>query len=693
MINLTDLTPPSAKKIPVTVELHGRTRVDNYAWLKDENWQQVMQEPSLLQADIRSYLEAENAFTKSVMTGEEGLQEKLFAEIRGRIKEDESSVPSKDGPFEYYARYEEGGQHPIYCRKPVGGDKEEIIYHAAKEAEPYDFFNLGDCSHSPDHKLLAYSLDVKGSEYFTVTIRNLETSEEFTDQVTNCSGGIVWTNDSASFFYSLLDDNHRPYQVYRHDLGSKQSDDKLIYEEKDPGFFAGVSKTESDRFILVGAGDHQTSEVYFLANKDAEPRLIAERQIGIEYSVTDCGDEWLILTNSGDAEDFKIVKAPLDKPGSENWQDFVPHKQGHLVSALQVFKDFFVRLERVKGLPRIVVHELANGEEHEIAFDEQCYGLGMGGGYEFDTTQIRFSYSSPTTPSQVFDYDMLDRSRVLRKEQEIPSGHKAEDYVTKRIFAEASDGRKVPITLLYKAGIELDGSAPLVLYGYGSYGMSMPASFSTTRLSLVDRGVVYAVAHIRGGMEMGYHWYREGKTVNKLNTFTDFITCAEHLVTEGYSHKGGIAAFGGSAGGMLVGAVANMRPGLFKAIVAQVPFVDVLTTMCDDSLPLTPMEWPEWGNPLADAETYDRIASYSPVDNVEAKDYPHILVTAGLTDPRVTYWEPAKWVAKLRELKTDDKLLLLKTNMDAGHAGASGRFDSLKEAALIYAFLLKVFSD
>ena len=466
-----------------------------------------------------------------------------------------------------------------------------------------------------------------------------------------------------------------------------------MFEEKDPGFFAGVSKTESERFILIGAGDHQTSEAYFLSDKDAEPQLIAARSVGVEYSATDCGDKWLILTNRGDAEDFKLVEAPLGNPSPENWKDFVPHKQGHLISAIQVFKNFFVRLERVKGLPRIVVHELSNGAEHEIAFEEQCYGLGMGGGYEFDTTEMRFSYSSPTTPSQVYDYNMADRSRVLKKEQEIPSGHDPLDYVTERVFAKASDGRQVPITLLYKAGTKLDGSAPLLLYGYGSYGLSMPASFSTTRLSLVDRGVIYAVAHIRGGMEMGYHWYREGKTINKLNTFTDFIRCAEHLIDAGYSHKGGIAAFGGSAGGMLVGAVANMRPDLFKAIVAQVPFVDVLTTMCDESLPLTPMEWPEWGNPLVDQETYDRIASYSPIDNVEAKDYPHIMVTAGLTDPRVTYWEPAKWVAKLRELKTDNNLLLLKTNMDSGHGGASGRFDSLKESALIYAFLLKVFSD
>jgi len=419
-------------------------------------------------------------------------------------------------------------------------------------------------------------------------------------------------------------------------------------------------------------------------------KLLAERLTGQEYDVDENGGTLYILTNEGGAEDFKIVTAPADAPGRENWSELVPHRPGTLILGLTVFKDFMVRLERFAGLPRIVIRALANGEEHAIAFDEEAYSLGLGEGYEFDTTTLRFSYSSMTTPGRVYDYDMATRERVLRKEQEVPSGHDPDAYVTRRVFAPAADGETVPVSLVYRKDTPLDGSAPLLLYGYGAYGITIPASFSTTRLSLVDRGFVYAIAHIRGGKDKGYRWYREGRREKKQNTFRDFIAAGEYLAEEGFTSRGRIVAWGGSAGGMLMGAVANMAPDLFGGIVAEVPFVDVLNTMLDDTLPLTPPEWPEWGNPIASEADYRTIAAYSPYDKVEAKAYPPILAIGGLTDPRVTYWEPAKWVAKLRATKTGDSLLLLKTNMDAGHGGASGRFDSLKETAFATAFALKV---
>ena len=511
--------------------------------------------------------------------------------------------------------------------------------------------------------------------------------------IERCSGGFTWAADHQTLFYTVLDDNHRPCKVLRHRIGTDPADDVLVYVEPDAGFFLNVAITESRRFVVIDAHDHVTSEVRLVDadRPESAPVVVAERDPNTEYDVSHHADRLLILTNADGAEDFKIVETPVASPGRAHWVDLVPHRPGVLIAGFDVYARWLVRLERENALPRIVVRDLENGEEHEIAFDEEAYSLGLAGGYEFDTDTLRFTYSSMTTPEHVYDYDMRTRERVVRKVQEVPSGHDPADYVTRRIMAASHDGEAVPVSVLHHRDTALDGSAPLLLYGYGSYGMSMPASFATTRLSLVDRGFVYAIAHVRGGTERGYGWYTDGKLAKKPNTFHDFIAAAHALADRGFTRRGRIAIHGGSAGGLLVGACANMAPELFHAVIAEVPFVDVLNTICDDSLPLTPPEWPEWGNPLESETAYDCIAAYSPYDNVEAKDYPHIIATAGLTDPRVTYWEPAKWVAKLRAAKTDDRLLVLHTNMEAGHGGAAGRFDRLKETALVYAFVLHVF--
>ena len=683
--------PPTARKIDCIDTHHGRERNDVYAWMRADNWQEVMRDASTLESGIREHLEAENAYTKAALADTEDLQAALFEEMKGRIKEDDSSVPSPDGPFAYYVSYITGGQHPRFCRQPRDGGEEQILIDGNAMAEGEKYFKLAAVEHSPDHKLAAYSTDQRGAEYFTISLRDLDTGEDLADVIEETTGGVTWAADSRTFFYVRVDENHRPSKVFRHTIGSDPADDELVYEEADPGFFVGAGKTQSGDYIVIHAHDHQTAESRLIDARDpaSPPLLIAAREVGHEYEVEHQGDRLLILTNCDDAEDFKIMEAPVDAPGRENWRDVLAHKPGRLVLTIAAFQDHVVRLEREDSMPRIVISDIRNDEEHAIAFDEEAYQLGLSTGYEFETTGIRFSYSSMTTPSQVFDYDMASRDRKLRKTQEVPSGHNPDDYVTRRIMAPATDGEAVPVSLLYRKDTPLDGSAPLLLYGYGSYGIAIPAAFSTTCLSLVDRGFVYAVAHIRGGKDKGYGWYKQGRRENKRNTFTDFIAAGEYLVAENFATRGRIIAHGGSAGGMLVGAVANMAPDLFAAIIADVPFVDVLTTMLDDTLPLTPPEWPEWGNPIEDQEAYDYIASYSPYDNVTAQAYPSILAIAGLADPRVTYWEPAKWVAKLRELKTDDNPVMLKTDMETGHGGSAGRFDRLKEVALNYAFALK----
>ena len=690
-LDATAMRGPRAARRAAHSHHHGIDRTDDLAWLRADNWQAVMRDPAVLPQDIRAHLEAENAYTAAKMEDTAALQETLFAEMKGRIKEDDSSVPAPDGPFDYYTRFVAGGQQPLFCRRPRGGGEEEVLIDGNKLAEGEAYFRIGHVAHSPDHKLIAYSVDIKGSEYFTAKVIYAKSGAVIEESVTDSCGGLVWAADDKTLLYVWLDEEHRPRKLFAHGVGSS-TEDRLIHEQDDPGLFLDIGATQDYKYLLLSTHDHETSEVSLIdaATPDAAPRLVAPREAEHEYSVCHHEGRLIILTNSGGAEDFRIVEAPADDTAPANWQEIEPHRPGRLILDLVAYKDFLVRLERENGLPRIVIRRFSDCEEHAIDFDEEAYALGMSYGYEYDTKTLRFTYASMTTPTQTYDYNMETRERVLRKTQEVPSGHDASLYVTRRVYAPTKDGETVPVSLLYRKDTKLDGTAPLLLYGYGSYGVTIPAGFMANALSLVDRGFVYAIAHIRGGKEKGFAWYKNGKRAKKVNTFTDFIAAGKYLAAEKFTSRGLIVAQGGSAGGMLMGAVANMAPDLFLCIIAEVPFVDVLTTMLDSSLPLTPPEWPEWGNPIESAEDYRTIAAYSPYDNVAAQAHPHILAVGGLTDPRVTYWEPAKWIAKLRDADTGDNLILLKTNMEAGHAGASGRFDRLKEVAFSYAFALKL---
>ena len=721
---------PRAEQRPLERTLHDVRLVDEYAWLKAENWREVMRDPFQLDPAIRAYLQAENDYCERALADTKGLQDTLFAEMKGRIKEDDSSVPKPDGPYAYYARYRQGGQHPLLCRQPrdsadipsaptadsardpekwgpvFGKDhakteslesQEQLLLDGDALARGKAFFRLGDTEHSSDHRLLAWLADDAGSELYTARVRDIDTGADLADVVPDASGAVVWTQDASAFYYVRLDESHRPAGVFRHVLGTPVAADVCVFTEADPGFFVSVDRHLSGRFGDISAHDHETSEAWLidLAAPAAEPTLIAARQSGVQYQVEyhpdfNGGPALITRTNADDAEDFKIVWSPLATPGRAHWRDLVPHRPGVYILMFLVLEDWLIRLEREDGLPRIVVRRLASGEEHVIAFAEEAYSLGIDGGYEFATNLLRFTYSSMTTPEEIWDYDLASRQRVLRKRQDIPSGHNSADYVTRRLFAPAPDGETIPISLLYRKDVPLNGTAPCLLYGYGAYGMSIPASFSSSRLSLVDRGFVYAIAHVRGGSEKGWRWYREGKLAKKMNTFTDFIAASEYLSKNGWCAPGMIVAEGRSAGGNLIGTVANMRPDLYAGLIAGVPFVDVLNTMLDETLPLTPPERPEWGDPNRDAAAFRTILAYSPYENVRAQNYPAILALAGLTDPRVLYWEPAKWIARLRRLRTDGNLIAFRTDLDAGHAGAAGRFDRLKEVALTYAFAIEV---
>jgi oligopeptidase B len=683
------LRPPVARREPKRIEQLGRVRTDNYAWMKDDNWQQVMREPAVLRADIRDHLVAENAYTKAMMAPTATLQETIYQEMRGRVKEDDASVPAPDGPWEYYRRFETGAQHPKYARKPRGAEgPEQVLLDVDAQAKGKAFYKVVSAQHAPDHALLAYAVDEQGSEIYTVRVKDLARGEEFTHSIGNCTGDFVWSPDSQFLFWTYRDDNGRPAKIYRRP--ARGGDDVLVYDEPDDGFFLGVNVSESREYIIIHAGHHASSESHIIpaATPTAQPVLFAAREEDILYTVTHWNGAWYILTNADGAVDFKVMRAELGRTERAAWRDFIPYEAGRYILGLEATKEYLVRAERVKALPRAVVRH-RDGEEHTIALDEEAYTLELAGGYEYDTTIQRYVYNSPTTPMQWFDYDMHARARTLRKTQEIPSGHDPAKYEARRLFATATDGAQVPVTVLMLRGTKLDGNAPLFLYGYGSYGISLDADFSIRRFSLVDRGWIYAIAHVRGGAELGFGWFQDGRKEKKKNTFTDFVACAEELIKRGYGRAGNIVCEGRSAGGMLMGAIANLRPDLWAGIIAGVPFVDVLNTMSDTTLPLTPPEWPEWGNPLEDAAAYDYIASYSPYDNIAAVPYPAILATGGLTDPRVTYWEPSKWVAKLREITPEGKPVLLKMNMDAGHAGSAGRFEFLRELAHDFAFAIK----
>lgn len=678
-------TPPTAAPRPFELEAHGDVRVDPYYWLRERDDPEVIR-----------YLEDENAYTQAVMGHTDRLQETLFEEMRGRIAEDDSSVPVRRDSYWYYTRYETGGEYPIYVRRKEMEARGETLVETPVEtmldgnalAEGHDFFAIGGVSVSSGENLLAYAIDTIGRRIYTIRFKDLGTGEILADQISGSNGNFAWAEDNRTLFYTRRDlDTLRSYQIYRHVLGTDSGEDELVFEEEDETFSCFVRKSKSKRFLMIGSSHTLANEVRFLdaSTPNGEFTVFLARERGHEYGIAHLGDYFYIRTNK-DAQNFRLMRTPVRSTGMDSWSEVIPHRDDVLLEGFDLFRDHLVVAERKEGLLQIRIKPW-KGEEHYLEFDEPAYAAYVGDNPQIDTMSLRFVYSSMTTPRSVFDYDMVTRERELKKRQPVLGGFDPADYQTERLMVTARDGAQVPISLVYRAGFEPDGRSPLLLYAYGSYGSSLDASFSSSRLSLLDRGFVYAMAHIRGGEEMGRSWYENGKLLRKKNTFTDFIDSGEFLVEKGYADPERLFAQGGSAGGLLMGAVINMRPDLFEGVVARVPFVDVVTTMLDASIPLTTFEWDEWGDPR-DKIDYDYMLSYSPYDQIEAKDYPHLLVTAGLHDSQVQYWEPAKWVAKLRSLKTDDNVLLLKTEMEAGHGGASGRFRSLREIALIYAFLI-----
>ncbi|WP_315791753.1 S9 family peptidase [Fischerella sp. JS2] len=674
----TTVTPPVAEKRSHVLELHGDRRIDNYFWMRDH------QDPKTI-----AYLKAENAYTQAMMQHTEAFQQQLYEEMLSRIKETDLSVPYRKDEYYYYSRTEEGKAYPIYCRQKGSLDaSEEILLDQNELAQGHDFFSIGVLQVSPNHQILAYSVDTTGSERYTLFFLDLNTRQLYPESISDTYFSLAWANDNQTVFYTKLDDANRPFQLFRHTLATDVNQDILIYHEPDDIYYLAVGKTRSQAYILLSLGSKITSEVHYLdANHPTGNfQLFRPRTTGVEYDIDHHSDDFYIVTNE-QAINFKLMKTPVNSPSKDNWQTVIPHREDVMLSGISLFANHLVIYERKDGLPTGRVQNLRSGEEHNITFPEPTYSFFEGSNPEFDTTTLRIHYTSLITPPSVFDYDMETNERELKKETEVLGGYDRTQYNSEKLMVPAPDGTQIPISIVYKKGIKKDGKNPLYLTGYGAYGANYPASFSSTRLTLLDRGIVFAIAHIRGGGEMGRKWYEDGKFLHKKNTFTDFIACAEYLISQGWTTSNALAISGGSAGGLLMGAVVNIRPDLFKVVVADVPFVDVVTTILDTSLPLSAMEQEEWGNPN-DKVYYDYMKSYSPYDNVEAKDYPDMLITAGLNDARVKYWEPAKWTAKLRELKTDNNILLLKINMGAGHSGASGRYESLKELAFEYAFVL-----
>ncbi len=669
--------------------------LDPFAWLRCADWPAVLRAPETLEPHIRSHLEQENERTETVLGPHADLRAQIASELRARVPGDDADVPVPDGAFAYYRRYAEGGEYPLLCRVPtVGTDgNEEVMLDGNREADQASFFRIGGARHSPDHKYLAYASDRKGSERYEVRIVELGNRRELPDRLSDTQGDLAWSLFSNYIFYTVLDEKHRPWQVRRHRIGASYDGDAVVFTSPSSRVFLTVSPTESGRFVRIDCHGHADSSETLLVDASAPegtPLVVWERRDGVRYTASDHADDLIVLTNADGAVDFKIVRI-LAAPNGTNIHEIVPHRAGIYVLDMQIFADWLVRLERIDGLPRIVVRDLAAEGEYVIpADDEEAYSLRLVTGMEFRGDVVRYIYSSLTTPNRTYDFDMRKRERVLRKEQQIPGGHNADQYVTKRLMVRTEDHKQIPVSLVHRRDLTLDGTTPLLLYGYGAYGHATPASFVHTRFSLLDRGFVYAIAHVRGGTELGYGWYLDGKLENKENSFADFVAVGRALVESGYTAERRVIAHGGSAGGLLVGAALNRDPDLFAAVVAEVPFVDVLNTMRDDTLPLTPPEWSEWGDPIRDETARERIASYCPYSNVTACPYPAVLATGGLTDPRVGYWEPAKWVAKLRASSTGDSPILLWTNLDAGHGGAAGRFARLDEVALAYTFALVI---
>ncbi|NQX91556.1 MAG: S9 family peptidase [Flavobacteriales bacterium] len=685
---------PKAKMVAHEMSIHGDTRVDNYFWMRLSDEQKKSETPDQQTQDVVDYLNAENTYREGEMKDTEEFQEILFDEIVGRIKQTDESVPTKVNGYWYYTRYEEGKEYPIFCRKEGTMEaEEEIMLNVPEMAEGFEYYQVGGRSVSPNNEMIVYGVDTVSRREYTLSVKNLKTGEIYEDQIPKTTGGATWANDNKTLFYTKKDPvTLRSFQIYKHKLGTDSSEDQLVYEESDETFSCFVYKTKSRDFLVVGSVATESAEYQFLDanNPDGEFQMIQPRVDGLEYSLAHYGSDFYIVTNKDEAQNFKLVKAPVTSPGMDNWQEVIPHREDVLLESIEIFKDYLVIEERKNGLTEIHIKKWDGTEDYYMEFQDPAYTAYTGYNPEFDTKVMRYGYSSMTTPNSTYDYNLESKDRELLKQQEVMDPQFSPDnYTSERLMAKATDGTLVPISLVYKKGVEKNGENPLLLYGYGSYGASMDPYFSSVRLSLLDRGFVYAIAHIRGGQEMGRHWYEDGKKLNKMNTFTDFVDCADFLIGEGYTNPDHLYAMGGSAGGLLMGAVVNMRPELWNGVVAAVPFVDVVSTMLDETIPLTTGEFDEWGNPK-DEEYYHYIKGYSPYDNVVAKDYPNMLITTGYWDSQVQYWEPAKWTAKLRELKTDNNQLYLYCNMDTGHGGASGRFKRFRETAMEYAFILRL---
>ena len=670
--------PVAEKKIERLIA-HGETRLDPYFWMNQRKDPEVI-----------DHLNKENAYREQIMSGTTALQETLFDEIKGRIKEDDRSVPYRLDGYYYYSRYETGQEHPMYCRKEGNMEaEEEVMLDVNELAKEHSYYDVGGLKVRPDKKMIAFSEDTLSRRIYTIRFKDLETGEIMEERIPNTSGNFVWANDNQTGFYSVKDESLRSYKIFRHRLGTDASEDVEVYHEADETFSTFVYRSKSKKYIIIGSGSTLSDEYRILPADQPlqEFQIFQERERGLEYQIAHFEDKWFVRTNLEGSTNFRLMSCQEGTTEKEHWTETIPHRHDVYLESFELFRDHLVLDERSNGLTRIRIIPW-EGEEHYLDFGEEAYSAGIGNNPEFDSQTLRYGYSSLTTPSSVLDYDMVDREKTLLKEYEIVGGYDKSEYQTQRIFAEAEDGAKVPISLVYKKELfKKDGSNPLLVYGYGSYGITVDARFSSVRLSLLDRGYIYAIAHIRGGQYLGRNWYEDGKLMNKRNTFTDFISCTKHLQEEGFSRPKNTFAYGGSAGGLLMGAVVNMAPELYRGVIAAVPFVDVLTTMLDETIPLTTGEYDEWGNPN-DSAAYAYMSTYSPYDNVREQHYPAMLVTTGLHDSQVQYWEPAKWVARLREMKRDNNPLLLYCNMETGHSGASGRFESLRETAMEYAFLL-----
>lgn len=678
--NEKNMKPPIAEKIPQELTIHNNSRIDNYYWLNERGSEKV-----------ENYLNAENDYTEKVLSDVKDLEKSLYDEIVGRIKQTDMSVPYKDNGYYYYTRYEKGKEYPVFCRKKENLEAdEEIVLNVNELAKDHKFYQVSGYSVSPDNKFIAYGVDTLSRRIYTIHFKNLETGETLEETIENTTGGATWGNDNKTLFYSVKDEQTlRPFLIYRYQLGTG-NDAELVYKENDETFNAFVYKSRSKKYIIIGSSSTLSDEYQILsADTPLEDfKIFQPRVKGLEYTIGHFDDKFYIKTNL-DAKNFRLMETPESNTEKENWKEIIPHRTDVFLEGFLVFKNYLVIEERIQGINKIRIILNNTKEEHHIEFGEEAYTAWTSINPEFETEILRIGFTSLKMPTSTYDYNMSSRELELLKRQEVVGGYEPEDYVSQRLYVTARDGEQVPVSLVYKKGTKLDGTSPLLLYAYGSYGHTIDPYFSSTRLSLLDRGFIYALAHVRGGQVLGREWYENGKLLNKKNTFNDFIDCSKYLIEEKYTSANGLFAMGGSAGGLLMGAIVNMNPELYKGVVAAVPFVDVVTTMLDETIPLTTGEYDEWGNPN-EKEFYDYMLSYSPYDNVEAKDYPNMLVTAGYHDSQVQYWEPAKWVAKLRELKTDNNILLLETNMDAGHSGASGRFRRYKETALEYAFILKL---